>query len=363
MPTTPDVLEIPKKRREHGKGGIYPRPHGRWQIAFYDQTGRKVRETFVSYQKAERALAKKLVQLEAGVLETESRVKVDALADSYLLYAKNSKPKSSYWIELVWGAHLKDFFSGRVANRITTDLISSYIAHRREEGANNGTVNRELQVFHAMLQLGLESTPPKINRLPVFPPKLKENAPRSGFLRSAQYDKIMEMCTSEVLEEPKVLRAIIAVAYNYGLRKSELLSLQVRQLDFESKTLHLFTGTTKSDEGRTVGMTKEVHALLLECAKGKTPADFAFTWADGRRVKDFRRSWSHLVRAAGLPDLLLHDFRRTAARNLIRAGVNRDVARRITGHKTDSIFSRYNIVSEEDLLDAARKLEKARDSE
>ena len=58
--------------------------------------------------------------------------------------------------------------------------------------------------------------------------------------------------------------------------------------------------------------------------------------------------------------MLLHDFRRTAVRNLIRAGVSRDVARKISGHETDSIFSRYNITEESDLADAARKLEISR---
>jgi integrase len=55
--------------------------------------------------------------------------------------------------------------------------------------------------------------------------------------------------------------------------------------------------------------------------------------------------------------VLLHDFRRTAVRNLIRAGVSRDVATKISGHETDSIFSRYNITNEDDLADAAAKLQ------
>ena len=59
-------------------------------------------------------------------------------------------------------------------------------------------------------------------------------------------------------------------------------------------------------------------------------------------------------------EALLHDFRRTAVRNLIRAGVSRDVARKISGHETESIFSRYNITEVEDLTDAARKLDSSK---
>jgi hypothetical protein len=76
-------------------------------------------------------------------------------------------------------------------------------------------------------------------------------------------------------------------------------------------------------------------------------------WASGKGV---RGAWSALCESANI-DLLLHDFRRTAVRNLIRAGVSRDVARKISGHETDSIFSRYNITEENDLTDAAKKLE------
>jgi integrase len=349
-----EVLELEKQRRAHGAGGIYPRPNGKFQIAFYDRTGRKIRETYKSFEKAEKMLQRRLAQADADVLEVERRVKVDELAKAYLLYAENSKPKSAYWIKLVWNAHLKDFFGGRMASRVTTDLIAEYIAHRLGEEVQAGTVNRELQVFHAMFKQGAEATPPKVTHIPVFPPKLAENAPRSGFIRDAEYKKLVEAC------DKHVLRAILAVAYTYGLRKGELLGLRVKQLDFESKTLHLFTGETKSGEGRTVAMTQEVLDLLKACAKDKGPGDYVFTWPSGKPVKDFRGAWRKITKAAGLPELLLHDLRRTAARQLVRAGVDRDTARRITGHKTDSIFSRYNIVAEDDLLEAAKKLEDAR---
>jgi integrase len=58
--------------------------------------------------------------------------------------------------------------------------------------------------------------------------------------------------------------------------------------------------------------------------------------------------------------VLLHDFRRSAVRNMVRAGVSRDVAKKISGHQTDSIFARYNITDEHDLADAAAMIQARR---
>jgi integrase len=348
-----EVLELPKKRGKYGEGCVYQRPNGRWQIQFYDSAGKKRCETYGTEDKAKRMLARKIAQRDAGTLEssTDARVKIDVLAESYKLYAKNSAPKSYWWIELVWRVHLEPFFGGRVASRITTDEIERYRAERLAEKVKPSTVNREVTVLRAIFGHALKFD--KISRIPRFPDKLAEPNPRSGFLTHEQYEALQKAC------KHAWLKALMAVDYNFGFRKSELLGLRVSQVDLNSRTIQLHTGETKSGEGRTVVMTADVHALLAECVKGKKPSDPVFTWKNGRPVKDFRGSWSALCESAKIK-VLLHDFRRTAVRNLIRAGVNRDVARKISGHETDAIFSRYNITDESDLADAARKLENSR---
>jgi integrase len=153
------------------------------------------------------------------------------------------------------------------------------------------------------------------------------------------------------------LRTLLAVAYSFGLRQGELLNLRVRQFDRLARTIRLNAGETKSGEGRLIRLTSDVAILLEACVAGKGADDFVFTRPDGKPVLDFRRRWRSLTAEAGLSGLLFHDLRRSSLRNMVRRGIPEVVAMRISGHKTRSVFDRYNIVSESDLADAALKIE------
>jgi integrase len=110
-------------------------------------------------------------------------------------------------------------------------------------------------------------------------------------------------------------------------------------------------------EARIVYLTEECRLVVTEVRKRKQPDDFLLTRETGEPVCDLRGTWAAVTEEAKLRGLLLHDFRRSAVRNMIRRGVPQKTAREISGHKTDSVFNRYNIVSEADLQDAARRIE------
>jgi integrase len=294
------------------------------------------------------------------------------LWDGYLLDYRNRGGKDDGRLKIAW-ARLKPAFQTKRVEDVSTGSVNKYIEARRADGVQNATINRETATLRAMFNHGTRVTPPMVAHVPAFPARLKEPPPRKGFVTDKEYSVLAANA------KPLWLRGLIACAYTYGFRKDELLThLRVRQVDVMDKRIQLEEGTTKNDEGRTVHMTSEVFQLMAECVRGKKPDDFVFTRDAGSRVVDPRREWYTLCIASGLGTYIpakrkngkdydryvglnLHDFRRSAIRNMTRRGVNDTTAMKISGHKTRSVFMRYNIVDERDLAEAARLIEAGRE--
>jgi integrase len=341
-----------RERAKYGEGSIRQLGPDRWQISFYDGQGIRSRESFNTETKAKKRLNTLKALRDAGKLDPrENRTRVEILAGLYIAECRGTAPKSIKWIERVWKKHLEPAFGGFLAARINTEKLIAY-RNQRLEGASTSTINRELAILRAMFYHGYEDyDPPKVAGLPKFPEKFKEPNPREGFIDDSQFDLLLANC------KQAGLRAMITIAYTFGLRKGECLALTVGRINMKDRTIMLPTGTTKSGKGRVVKMTNEVFALLRPCVEGKKAAEAVFTWDDGSPIVDFRGSWKAMTKAAGLHNLIFHDFRCSAIRNMIEAGVDRDTAKKISGHVTDSVFSRYAIVDPKVLENATAKME------
>ena len=174
------------------------------------------------------------------------------------------------------------------------------------------------------------------------------------------------------------------MAYNMGMRKEEILGLQWDQVDPMEGKIRLRSEDTKTKEPRVIYLKRELLEVInfqRAFRDQKFPqCPWGFFGETGERIKDFRGAWDSACIEAGLcevltddqilpikdkkeqpflvPNKLFQDFRRTAVRNMVRAGVPKRVGMAISGHKTRTAFDRYNIVNEDDLKKASQRLKR-----
>jgi integrase len=258
--------------------------------------------------------------------------------------------------------HIRAHFDGQRAVDITADRIVTYANIRVAEGAASATVVNELAALKRGFSLAVRTG--RIIQRPAFPIIRLDNA-RKGFFEEAEFRSLLAQL-------PEYLHAPMTFAYLTGWRlASEVLTLLWTQIDLSAGIVRLEPGTTKNREGREFPVTAlpELNHLLgeqrertrrLERETGVLiPLVFH---RRGETIRSFRTAWRNACRRAGLVGMLAHDFRRTAVRNLERAGVPRSVAMKLVGHKTEAIYRRYAIVSQRDLAEGVAKLATLRSS-
>jgi integrase len=269
---------------------------------------------------------------------------MDALLDGVVSDYENRQLKSLQDVasRIV---HLKTRWGGLKAKAFTASQVQIHIQERRAAEVAPATINRELAILRRAFTLGRDNgqvfSAPKITALP------EDNA-RQGFFTDAEFSGLRRHL-------PDWMRTLVTFAYFTGCRLGELRSMKWEQVDLPEQVVRL--GKTKNGHPRTVALSRELHSMLtMDRASAKTP--FVFE-CDGQPLGKFAiyEPWAVACEAAGLEGRLFHDFRRTGVRNMTRAGVPRHIAMAISGHKTDSMFRRYDIVNEADLRAAAARVD------
>jgi len=343
------------------RNGLYRRG-SYWWMSYVDQHGKLIRESTKCELKtdAQTKLDKVRVSKADGTLVSSARKVtfedlVAMLKADYTAKGNRSKPRITH--------ALKDAFDGALAVSITTSRIRQYEADRLTAGVSRSTVNAELAALRRAFHLALEAG--KLAVSPVIKTPDPQNA-RAGFLEP----KTLAAILAELPEWAKPVVEFLALT---GWRvRSEALALTWKNVDGRAKVVRLEPGTTKNGRGREFPFS-EYPALkaLLDRQRGEqsriereTGAESPFVFpilqetSPDRRYKALRRTWRAACRKAQHAGLILHDLRRTAVRNLERAGVSRSVAMSLTGHQTEAVYRRYAIVDSASQREGVAKLAK-----
>jgi integrase len=303
-------------------------------------------------------------RLTAPPAEVRVRKLLDLVIEDYVQSGRRTIADVRHKIE----NSLRPHFGDLLAARVDSDEIERWMRWRSarrmrkapgRESLQPASINRELSILRRAFQLGYERKPQLVDRIPPIK-KLGENNVRKGFVTPERYRAVLA-------ELPEHLRGITCIAYHVANRKGELFRLEWPdvELNGDPPVFTLWPGETKNHDGRTLPilpgeMLDTLQRLKAERDEKWPQAKHVFLNAEGQPLAYhmMRKVWDDACTRAGAPGLLFHDLRRSAVRNLRRAGVTQKVAREFSGHKTDAVFDRYNITDFEDLKDAAKRLQR-----
>jgi integrase len=275
---------------------------------------------------------------------------LDAVKADWQLRERKSLSQTLPHLERV-----REALGSRKAMSLTPDQIRAWVKRMKAEPGPlaNGTINRRLEVLGRAYRLAIEerrlATGPKITFL-------RESKPRQGFFERDEFEALLPHL-------PAPFDAMARFAFLTGWRRGELLGLRWEWVDRRAREIRI--PDSKNGEGRSLPLDDTIlwpmfeqlwEARATTTATGTVLSAYVFH-RKGRAIPRgaFMKRWRKACKDAKLEGKLFHDFRRTAARNMVRAGVPETVAMKVTGHKTRSMLDRYSITNGADQLEALRR--------
>jgi len=356
-------------KRPRGSGRYWKRRNGGWAIEYPKGDGTTAHESvaralgkppaLVTEREALKLLNHRLAEIATGeAIDPEhDRLTVRALIDRYLgnLRIRRGQAAVDGWRPSV--AMLAPMHHVRAA-RLQGAMVDEWMAQMTADGYAAATVNTGVALLSAAYHYGRAQR--LVRRAPEFTRYKLDNA-RRGFFGAHEAGPILDRLAVPYGDAARWL-------YLSGWRRGEVVAMAWAWVDRLGGVLTLPDTHSKNGEGRTIplrhedGTLNDLGALIETRWKARRLGVPHVFHRDGRPISGgmLHHAWAVACKAAGFweppspdypqgrPTRLLHDFRRTAVRDMVRAGVSESVAMTITGHKSRAIFSRYNITDERD---------------
>lgn len=279
---------------------------------------------------------------------------IDLVERDYIHKGRKSLPRITEY-----RGHLTKFFGAeRIARGLDGADIAEYKHHRRTEGAAVATINRELCALRRGYNLAREQGTLKLSEGPIIRTDPEHNV-REGFIE----DRVHRALVAAI--EP-LYRPLCEFLYCTGWREANALGLRWEKVDESRGVVRAPYGTTKNgnpieypfrsnpDLARVLRHQKGVKTAL-ERRRKIVPWVFS---RNGQPIskRAFYCAFKRAAAKIGQPDLRPHDYRRGAARDLVEGGAPERWAMEVTGHRTRSVFDRYNIVDSRQVAEAVRRM-------
>jgi len=322
-----------------------------WQCDFYAYKER-IRKVFLTKKDAKAYEGK----MKASIRENRYfDIKQEAfqifkeLSKWYLSLEDVKRKKSFERDERTVQKRLDPHFGKIPIKKITPSLINEYVAQRlntktyRKENVKPATVNRELSLLKTMFNKAIRDE--KLEKNPVKGVKhLKENNERERVLSPEEWERYKARCSSWYLP-------VATMAYLTGMRRGEIINLPLSRVDLKTGFIRLRPEDTKTGQGRSIPLHPELMEVLKKAMKVR-PLNFDRVFhRNGKPVEASAVRGAHeaVCRKAGIENFTFHDFRHTCINNWRKAGHDYFKIMAASGHKTISVFKRYNLVDEEEL--------------
>jgi len=379
--------DLEQQRKRKGEGSLF-QYNGYWYYTYgYTVDGEqrkkkkclgpveKFKTEASAWSEAKRFRDQFITDVSTGKVVTSDveNVTCGELLTQYITHLKAQRKPAAYVIEKCVEANIRPFFGPKKVARLQTRDFERY-RQLRTEKVSNATVDHDFTYLKSALLLEYKKTPSRVTRVPHIQKSGEDNV-RHGFLEFDGYEKVLAQL-------PLSLKSVFVVGYHIGNRRGALLDLKWPQVDFKNGVIRFIRMQNRKPVPVAAPIYGDMEVWLrrqLAFRDEHFPeCEFVFFWypadceiaptskkghggrrnAPGAPIKSFYESWKTASKSAGFPELLFHDLRRSAVRNMVeKIGMSEKRAMEISGHKTRSCFERYHIISLADIQESGQKMD------